>query len=97
VNLHQETESRLESRSLWDGENLKTENVAEVSQCGFINIDSVQQVVAAKWAIDVINNQSLPNELKIGRNLKIKHASHEHENNEISGSIPFTCISFPID
>jgi hypothetical protein len=23
--------------------------------------------VAAKWAVDVINNQSLPNELKIGK------------------------------
>jgi hypothetical protein len=42
------------------------DNQAEISQCGFINIDSMQQVVAAKWAIDVINNQSLPNELKIG-------------------------------
>ena len=26
----------------------------------------VVQVVAAKWAIDVINNQSLPHELSIG-------------------------------
>ena len=25
-----------------------------------INIDAIQQVVAAKWAVDVINNQSLP-------------------------------------
>ena len=37
--------------------------------CGFINIDSVQQIVAAKWAVDVINNQSLPNELKIGQSM----------------------------
>jgi hypothetical protein len=66
VNLHQGTESKFDSKSGWDNDN---PNVAEESQCGFINIDSVQQVVAAKWAIDVINNQSLPNELKIGRKL----------------------------
>ena len=35
--------------------------------CGLINIDAIQQVVAAKWAIDVINNQSLPHELQIGK------------------------------
>ena len=34
--------------------------------CGLVNIDAIQQVVAAKWAVDVINNQSLPHELKIG-------------------------------
>ena len=34
--------------------------------CGPVNVDSVQQVIAAKWAVDVINNQSLPHELKIG-------------------------------
>ena len=37
-----------------------------VGGCGTINIDAIQQVVAAKWAIDVINNQSLPHELQIG-------------------------------
>ena len=36
-------------------------------ECGLINIDAIQQVVAAKWAVDVINNQSLPHELRIGR------------------------------
>ena len=36
--------------------------------CGPVNVDSVQQVIAAKWAVDVINNQSLPHELKIGKN-----------------------------
>jgi hypothetical protein len=35
--------------------------------CGQINMDAVQQVLAAKWAVDVINNQSLPHELKIGK------------------------------
>lgn len=34
--------------------------------CGHINMEAVQQVLAAKWAIDVINNQSLPHELNIG-------------------------------
>ena len=29
-------------------------------------MEAVQQVLAAKWAVDVINNQSLPHELKIG-------------------------------
>ena len=36
------------------------------NQCGPINLEAVQQVLAAKWAIDVINNQSLPHEIKIG-------------------------------
>lgn len=45
----------------------KDEEEKEVdSSCGLINIDAVQQVIAAKWAVDVINNQSLPHELKIG-------------------------------
>ena len=35
--------------------------------CGLINLDAIQQVVAAKWAVDVINNQSLPHELRIGK------------------------------
>ena len=34
--------------------------------CTQINMEAVQQVLAAKWAVDVINNQSLPHELKIG-------------------------------
>ena len=38
-----------------------------IGDCGLINIDAIQQVVAAKWAVDVINNQSLPHELRIGR------------------------------
>jgi hypothetical protein len=29
-------------------------------------VEAVQQVLAAKWAVDVINNQSLPHELSIG-------------------------------
>ena len=31
-----------------------------------LNLATVQQVLAAKWAVDVINNQSLPHELSIG-------------------------------
>ena len=35
-------------------------------RCGPVNADAVQQVVAARWALDVINRQSLPHELRIG-------------------------------
>ena len=35
-------------------------------ECGPINIEAVQQIMAAKWAVDVINNQSKANDLKIG-------------------------------
>ena len=45
------------------------------SPCGQINMEAVQQVLAAKWAVDVINNQSLPHELKIGERLENKLAS----------------------
>ena len=34
-------------------------------------METVQLVLAAKWAVDVINNQSLPHELSIGK-LKTK-------------------------
>ena len=40
------------------------------SKCSQINMEAVQQVLAAKWAVDVINNQSLPHELKIGEKQK---------------------------
>ena len=36
-------------------------------KCGPINVEAMQQVMAAKWAVDVINNQSLPHELNIGK------------------------------
>ena len=42
------------------------------STCSQINMEAVQQVLAAKWAVDVINNQSLPHELKIGERLEKK-------------------------
>jgi hypothetical protein len=42
-------------------------STGNTGECGLINIDAIQQVVAAKWAVDVINNQSLPHELRIGR------------------------------
>ena len=35
-------------------------------ECGRLNMETVQLVLAAKWAVDVINNQSLPHELSIG-------------------------------
>ena len=47
--------------------NLHHDDLGGSDGCGTINIDAIQQVVAAKWAIDVINNQSLPHELKIGK------------------------------
>ena len=37
------------------------------TECGELNMETVQQVMAAKWAVDVINNQSLPHELNIGK------------------------------
>ena len=40
--------------------------VSAVANCGPINVDSIQQVIGAKWAVDVINTQSNVNELKIG-------------------------------
>jgi hypothetical protein len=40
---------------------------AKDGQCGRINPHIVQQVVAALWAVEVINNQSLPIDLKIGK------------------------------
>ena len=42
-------------------------------------MEAVQQVLAAKWAVDVINNQSLPHELKIGE-------THRQKKNHISES-----------
>ena len=37
--------------------------------CRQLNLDTVQQVMAAKWAVEVINNQSLPHELNIGEKI----------------------------
>ena len=39
-----------------------------VARCGHgdLNVEALQQVVAAKWAVDVINAQSGPEDLKIG-------------------------------
>ena len=36
-------------------------------ECARLNMETVQLVLAAKWAVDVINNQSLPHELSIGK------------------------------
>ena len=42
--------------------------------CGRLNMETVQLVLAAKWAVDVINNQSLPHELSIGKvNIYMKY------------------------
>ena len=59
---------------------------------GQVNMEAVQQVLAAKWAVDVINNQSLPHELKIGE----KHRQKKNHISEpqISGlQIHDTCSS----
>ena len=39
------------------------------ARCGHgdLNKDALQQVIAAKWAVDVINAQSGTNDLKIGK------------------------------
>ena len=39
--------------------------------CSQLNLETVQQVMAAKWAVEVINNQSLPHELNIGEEIII--------------------------
>jgi len=48
-------------------------------QCNKIDPQVVQQVVAASWAIDVINNQSLPSDLKIGKIYVLKNLNHFYE------------------
>ncbi len=40
-------------------------------RCGVINARVLQQTVAAKWAVDVINNRSLDRELRIGEKQKV--------------------------
>ena len=39
------------------------------ARCGHgdLNEEALQQVIAAKWAVDVINAQSGPQDLKIGK------------------------------
>ena len=62
VDLHEEFDAAK-------GEGIGREGVGpgdEGAMCGQINVEAVQQVLAAKWAVDVINNQSLPHELSIG-------------------------------
>ena len=60
------------------------------SECGELNMDMVQQVMAAKWAVDVINNQSLPHELKIGKNRE----NNAHHNRQFSvDEFHFCCLS----
>ena len=59
---------------------------------GQVNMEAVQQVLAAKWAVDVINNQSLPHELKIGETHREKRIIFREP--QISGlQIHDTCSS----
>ncbi len=60
VNLHQPA-------SLLPNNNNNPFNNNKQLVCGAINVDVVQQVVAAKWAVDIINNRSLDHEPKIGK------------------------------
>ena len=41
------------------------------ARCGHgdLNEEALQQVIAAKWAVDVINAQSGPQDLKIGKSM----------------------------
>jgi hypothetical protein len=36
-------------------------------QCGALNLPAVQYILAAKWAAEVINNQSVSQGIKIGK------------------------------
>lgn len=40
--------------------------LSESPQCGSINVAALQPVLAAKWAVEVINNQSSSSEMSIG-------------------------------
>ena len=59
--------------------------------CGAINTNLLQQVVAAKWATDVINNQSLPYELRIGTYIEIGMAIIRR--NDLTGGPEKLCSS----
>ena len=58
---HKEKDARKPKSSDPGGQTLQNH------ECGPINIEAVQQIMAAKWAVDVINNQSKPDDLKIGK------------------------------
>ena len=61
VSLHKQLPGHEESSK--NKQNLLT------SRCGHgqLNTEALQQVIAAKWAVDVINLQSGPHDLKIGK------------------------------
>ena len=55
-----------------------------------LNLGTVQQVLAAKWAVDVINNQSLPHELSIGKQNETTRAVNEPSRScAVPGEGPF--------
>ena len=66
MNLHHSPASSSSSSSSSPETSSSSSSRQFGRHCGSINTNVVQQVVAAKWATDVINNQSLPYELKIG-------------------------------
>ena len=66
VNLHHPSPSLLSDPAFTNSVEEPILNPREAN-CGLVNLEAVQKVLAAKWAVDVINNQSLPHELKIGK------------------------------
>jgi hypothetical protein len=69
VNLHHPLEEE-DAEETHNNDNDASENSLDHHDghgCGLVNVDALQQVIAAKWAVDVINEQSLPHELKIGK------------------------------
>lgn len=85
VNLHHPSSSLLNS-NLEGANSVSNEpnhSSSSKSNCGLINVDAVQKVLAAKWAVDVINNQSLPHELKIGLQLHDTCSEEEQIQNHL--------------
>ena len=67
VNLHHPRDGQDRFFYHYDNDLEDDHDESGSSACGPINVEAMQQVMAARWAVDVINNQSLPHELKIGK------------------------------
>ena len=72
----------IQGKSIGTGNNKGGSKITHDHKCGPINIEAVQQIMAAKWAVDVINNQSKPHDLKIG-----KYPNHVFEALEVTLNI----------
>ena len=66
VSLHRKPQNRSSER--FSKSEISPLNIGD-ARCGHgdLNKEALQQVIAAKWAVDVINAQSGPNDLKIGK------------------------------